>query len=61
MLLGLILVVAGGAAYIAWTLVPPGDVVGSTLSGFWGEDRRRRMIRLEEDQDFEMFRENGCD
>jgi hypothetical protein len=55
--MGLILLTAAGAflVYLAWTLVPPKDVIGSRLPNFDDPNRRRTMIKNEDDQDYDLF------
>lgn len=50
-------IAAGGLgvlAYLMWLLTPPSEVIGSYLDGFDSSDRRRRMIRDESEQDFDL-------
>lgn len=50
--------VAGGViatiSYLAWLLTPPEDAVGSYLDDFDTSNRKRKMIRDEVDQDFDL-------
>jgi hypothetical protein len=50
-----VLAAVGCVAYLAWVLTPPRDAIGSYLPGFGGETRRRRMIQLEDEQDYDLF------
>ena len=57
--MGLILFIAVGAylSYLVWTAIPPSDVIGSKLSGFDDHTRKSMMIKAEDDQDYDLFRE----
>lgn len=55
-------VAVGGVGYAVWLLTPPRDVIGSRLPGFHGDGRRPRwVIKLEEEQDYELFHKTGGD